>query len=90
MQLALILRIAMTFVPILVRLAEKLFGDGTGEEKRKFVLKELPHVTNAVGGVVTGGAKETWDGINDNIDVFGDAIDAAAGLIFPNTDDQVH
>ena len=81
-----ILTIALQFLPILIRIAEAIFGEKTGPEKKAFVLKELPNVTAAIGGVVTGGARETWKDINDNIEIFSDAIDTTVSMIFPKFD----
>jgi len=76
--------IIFRFLPILVSLAENLFGDGTGAQKKDFVLKAIPEVARGIEDVTTGGAKETWKAVNANMPVLSKAVDVTAGIVFPN------
>lgn len=83
------LLIVLQFLPVIVDLAEKLFVDkGTGAEKKKFVLDALPSIAKGIESVSTGGQKETWQVITNNIDTIGKAVDVAASVMFPSDDDR--
>lgn len=51
------LSIALKFIPIV----EKLFGAGTGEQKKEAVLEASHAAIDTLTTVSTGGQKETWD-----------------------------
>ena len=81
------LLIVLQFLPVLVDLAEKVFvNKGTGAEKKKFVLDALPAISKSIESVSTGGQKETWQVITNNIDVIGKTVDVAASVMFPGDD----
>lgn len=83
------LLIALQFLPTIVDLAEKLFVEkGTGTEKKKFVLDALPVIAKGIENVSTGGQKETWQVITNNIDSIGKAVDTTASILFPNDDNR--
>jgi len=81
----------------LVVMAEGLFGSGTGEQKRNFVVEMFGKLFGSIEDIATGGAKETWQGINKSFDVIGGLIDLIVTSFnltdkFPNTtpDDEDH
>lgn len=78
------LLIMLQFLPTIVDLAEKLFvNKGDGPQKKAFVLEALPTIAKNIEAVSTGGQKETWKVINDNIAVIGKVIDVTASIMFP-------
>jgi len=90
MSVTAILGIVFQFLPILVELAEKLFDkNGSGAEKKDFVISTLPKIASGIGAISTGGQKETWELINANMDSIGRAVDVTAGALFPN-DEEAH
>jgi len=51
------LSIALRFIPIV----EKLFGPGTGKQKKEAVMEASHAAIETITAVSTGGQKETWD-----------------------------
>ena len=51
------LNIALRFIPIV----EKLFGSGTGAQKKEAVLSASQAAIETVTSLSTGGQKETWN-----------------------------
>ena len=73
------------FLPILVDLAEKLFvGDKTGPQKKTAVLNALPAIAKNIEAVSTGGQKDTWKVINENLPTLSRAVDVTASIMFPS------
>lgn len=68
----------------LMKIAENLLGNGTGEKKKAFVVEGVTHIIKAMPGVSTGGQKETWTIINKALDPIKNLINIIAGLFFPN------
>jgi hypothetical protein len=65
-------------LPNIIALAERIFGDGTGEQKKNFVIQTAQAVVGSIASVSTGGQAETWDKIGT---VIGPAIDQMVTVI---------
>jgi hypothetical protein len=50
-------------LPDIIGLAERIFGDGSGAEKKAFAIQTAQALANTIGGVSTGGQAETWQKI---------------------------
>jgi len=77
------IEIVLEFLPFLVDLAEGIFGDGAGAQKKEFVSKNAVNIASKVEDVSTGGQKETWHKINKHQPSIGRWIDLIAGKLFP-------
>ena len=72
----------------LMKIAEELFGDGTGAFKKEWVLNSVGEAIKAMQSISSGGQKETWDLVGNSWEVLnasvGSAIDFLAGVFFPH------
>jgi hypothetical protein len=71
-----------------MKIAEEIFGDGTGAFKKEWVLNSVSEAIKALQSISTGGQKDTWDLVGDSWEVLhssvGNAIDLLAGVFFPH------
>ena len=68
----------MEKLPDIIALAERIFGDGTGAQKKEFAIETAKALANTIGGVSTGGQAETWARVEAAV---GPAIDHIVGVI---------
>ena len=73
-------------LPDIIALAERIFGDGTGEQKKAFAIETAKALANTIGGASTGGQAETWGKVEAAI---GPAIDHIVGVINTYQDFEV-
>ena len=74
----------LQFAPTLISLAECIFGPKTGEQKKDAVMKSIPALAKGMEMVTTGGAKDTWTSVNQNMDKISPIIDSLVNLMYPN------
>ena len=83
-----ILPTILNLLTSLMKISEEIFGDGTGEFKKEWVLKSVSEFIPMMEKVSTGGQKDTWATIGEGWEVLhtsvGNAIDFMAGVLFPH------
>lgn len=78
--------IVLQLIPLLINLmkiAEKVLGDGSGVRKKAFVVEGITQTIKAMPTVSTGGQKKTWEAINTAMPFIETLIDVLAGIFFP-------
>ena len=72
----------------LIKMAEGAFsGKGTGEQKKEFVKTGIGVVSSAMEAESTGGQKETWEKINDNlVEPVNGLIDGVSEMLYPRNE----
>lgn len=70
----------VVLLPIIMELAEVLFGEPkSGEQKKNFVLEVLQGLLGTMPEISTGGQKKTWTTL---VPVLSPLIDKFAGIFF--------
>lgn len=84
MNLATVLRL-LPYLVRLMELAEKHFGDGTGEIKKALVMDGAAVIIDGLTEQSTGGQKSFWDRVGGFV---GNIVDSLASILFPHDDEE--